>query len=273
MINYRLILSFILFLTLLSCQETTVDNNKELKITSEQGQEIKMPFLLDTLNFKTTIKTKEKFGTAGYFPLYFGQLKDTIVPNYRIRPYPPPPPPLTIVGDSVIKPTDKYEQYPKPDHEIYEDYFPVYASDDCVRWDSTTIEVKVDTNQTICNIDFRTFQDSTFAFKAYPVFLSNQTNKTIVIGYGTHIALIMEAKDDQGKWRPMERNYTYFCGTGLPDIVLPSKESVVTSATIYKGDFETDIRLKIGDNYSQVFRGKINLTQLEKNKKRHANNG
>lgn len=261
MTDKTLISTILLSLTLWSCQDTSVDNNN-IETNDTQELEWTMPLLLDTFNFKTTTKIKDEFGVATFYPLYFGHVKDTLFVNYKIRPYPPPPP--TIIGDSIIEPENKYDNYPKVDHEGYDDYFPVYASKRCIHWDSTSIEIRIDTTQTIRNIDFEVLQDSTFAFKAYPVLLTNKNEKTVIVGYGTHVAIIMEAKDESGKWRPIERHYTYMCGTGLPDIVLPPNESVLTSAKIYQGCFKTDIRLRIGDNVSEPFKGSINLTQFKK---------
>ena len=225
-----------------------------------------MPFLLDTFDFKTTTKTKDKFGVANYFPLYFGQLKDTLVIDYKIRLYPPPPQPMIVYQpvagkDSIVEPDDKYKDFRGGDeHEAYEDYFTIADIAGQIPWDSAIIQIHIDTTRTIANLDFGGFQDSTFAFKAYPVLLTNMTDQTAVVGYGTHIALTTEVKDKNGQWRPIERPYTYMCGTGLPIIILPPSESVLTSAPIYQGDFDTDIRLRIGDNFSQTFKGTVNLT-------------
>ena len=56
---------------------------------------------------------------------------------------------------------------------------------------------------------------------------------------------------------------TYICGNGLGKIMLPPNEIVVTSAMIYNGHYKTDLRLKIGKNYSKPFKGTINYRQFD----------
>jgi hypothetical protein len=72
----------------------------------------------------------------------------------------------------------------------------------------------------------------------------------------------MEAKDRSGIWQPVEERYMYACGNGINTVILPPSEIVLTSAVIYDGNFETDLRLNFMGAYSNMFRGKINLAQF-----------
>ena len=73
----------------------------------------------------------------------------------------------------------------------------------------------------------------------------------------------MKAKDSLSNWKPVEKKWTYICGNGVGSIILPPNEIVITSAMIYNGGHETDLRLKIGKNYSKTYKGKINYRQFD----------
>lgn len=251
------------FLTIWSCNEEVTTLNKSDETSNNQIQEKVIPFLIDTFDCKITTQIKAEFGVANYFPLYFGIIKDSLILDHKIRPYlPPSPPPL--VGGATIIPQDKHKGYPKTDLNGYEKYFPIYGLIDFTFLDSANLQIDIDTTQVIKNIDFETLQDSTFAFRAYPVLLKNNSDSILVVGSGTHLDLIMEAKNEQNEWKPIERRFTYFCGTGLPSIILPPGESVITSAKIYQGNFETEIRLRMRNHFSPTFKGKININQFRK---------
>jgi len=86
--------------------------------------------------------------------------------------------------------------------------------------DSAEISIFVDTTHQIRSIDFNHLQDSTFAFHAFPVYVTNVSNEYAAVGYGQYIDLILEAKDKDAKWTPIERGYKYRCGTSIEDIIL-----------------------------------------------------
>lgn len=258
-----LIISTILTLLTVSCQLETTERSDEIH---ELKPNIDFSFLVGTFDLKTTVKIQKEFGTANYPPLYFGTNNDTIYINYKLPQYSLlPPTPITVSGDTLFKPDPKFAyELMNLNHKKYSEYFQQISIDEYLQWDSASFEVKVDTTRTNRNIDFRKLQDSTFVFKAYPVIIENKTDKKVAIGYGSHIALLLEAKNEKGKWQKIEKPFTYFCGTGLPSIILPKGEIALTSVPIFQGDFETDLRLKIGDNYSEIFNGYIDMKQFEK---------
>ena len=100
-------------------------------------------------------------------------------------------------------------------------------------------------------------------YKSYPILITNNSNGSVIIGYGNDISVITEAKDTNDIWRPIEQEYVHSCGVGLEYIILPENEVVITSEVIYEGNFSTTLRLKIEDNYSNEFKGKININQFE----------
>ncbi len=243
------------------------EKNKNEVMQIEISQ--KFPVLIDTFNFKTTYKTEQEYGIANYHPLYFGIWTDTIYPYYEIPRYSVPPPSSIIKtsSDTLFKADNElYSDLYKNNYEKYSIYYQVLPLDDYIHWDSSKLEITIDTNTTIRNIDFKKFQDNTFSFYAFPVIISNKTDANIAIGYGSHLALILEALDENGDWKQIENKYTYMCGTGLPIIVLPNNEIVLTSVPIYKGAYLTDLRLKIGNNYSSTFKGYIHLKQFKDKK-------
>lgn len=79
-----------------------------------------------------------------------------------------------------------------------------------------------------------------------------------------HIPIVLEAKDSLNNWLPIENVYAYFCGVGVDKVFLPPNEIAVTSVIIYKGNYETDLRLRLGENLSKPFKGQINYTQFER---------
>ena len=264
------LLGLFIFLTSLafSCQpDTTVRKNNNSVIVKTK----EFPILVDTFNFKTSIKIQEKFGRANYLPLYFGKMKDTIFVNYALADYQtPPPPPIPVSGDGIIEP-QPIKPKPHIDFDLiaanrlkYANYFRIGKGNKYLSWDSASLNIVVDTSRIIKNINFTGLCDSLFAFEAYPVFLENKSGRKVAIGYGSHIDIILQAKNEQGQWQDIEWPYMYGCGTGLATIVIAEDEMALTSVPLFRGDFKTELRLRIGHNYSKPFRGTIDKRQLER---------
>ncbi len=115
--------------------------------------------------------------------------------------------------------------------------------------EESEIQIRVDSSKSIYN--------------ALPVWLTNLDVDTVLIGYGTHIPLVLEAMDSIGTWIPIQEPFVYFCGVGVNSIFLPPNESVITFAPIFKGDFKTKLRLALGAHHSDPFDGFINYRQFE----------
>jgi hypothetical protein len=111
----------------------------------------------------------------------------------------------------------------------------------------------------------RTLESKSVA--AYPVLFYNNSNKNIPLGKGDlKIEIIQEAKDINGKWKPIE----FFYGNGmcLPqmNLVLEPKHYSAAAIIKYRGDFKTKIRVKYFDGknvyYSNEIYGTINRSQF-----------
>ncbi len=263
MINYISILLIITssLLILSSCQ-----NNNSFEPVKENSKTL-MPFLLDTTTYSTTVLEEYK-NRSNYIPLYFGSFQDTIIVDYNtvdlglaIPPSPPPPEGFSNIDfDSLLNHDfKKFEEYIVHNNASTDsdEYLTYNYEKDYLHWENAKLSVYVDTNQIIKNIDLSTFQDNTFAFLAYPVIITNNTDTTVSVGYGEYISLIMEAKNKNGIWEPIDKHRTYACGTDVPDIVLPKNKCVITSVKIFKIGPKTDLRLKIGDNTSNTFRALV----------------
>jgi len=54
------------------------------------------------------------------------------------------------------------------------------------------------------------------------------------------------------------------CGNCLNMIYFKPNEITITTSVIYDGNYETKLRLRLGENnFSNIFTGKINRSQIE----------
>lgn len=104
--------------------------------------------------------------------------------------------------------------------------------------------------------------------EAYPVFIYNNSDSVINLTVQDGmISLIQEAKDEQGKWRPIEY-WTYsWCGNSYSALSIKPGFYALTKIYKYNGDFDTLLRLKTivkGETlYSNPIKGSINKSQFE----------
>lgn len=137
---------------------------------------------------------------------------------------------------------------------------------------SESIKITIDTSRIIgLPMDYHEFGSNDEYRKnkmAFPVFIENFSSDTLNIAYGDIITLIMEAKSEDGVWKPIQKLTMYYsCGTGLHTFYLAPKQICVTSMKIYAGDFHTQLRLvylyadvKV---YSNEIEGQIYRSQFE----------
>ena len=107
--------------------------------------------------------------------------------------------------------------------------------------------------------------------QAFPLLVYNYENKNsyIYTGVGCH-QMIQEAKDLDGKWKPIE-----YLNNQSIDVIIPyfyklkPKNYLATAIIKYHGDFKTKIRVKIRLNnyyyYSNEITGYINQSQFNDN--------
>ena len=220
---------FVLLTTLYSCDDNA-SKSKEHKVSG-----FVMPTINDTSKASKNDRNTIWLEKGNYNPLYIGQLKDSIYFSDR----------KTIEKHFVYD--NKKRSYNAPD--------------------SSGILLLIDTTKIISD-NLMVWEDSgtvlrTKLFKAFPVIVVNTTKDTLSIGYGVHLPIIMEAKDNKGIWKPIEEPYIYMCGTGLNGIILSPNEILLTSTPIYQGKFVTKLRLRYNNILSKEFYGTINLTQFE----------
>ena len=102
-------------------------------------------------------------------------------------------------------------------------------------------------------------------YKAYPILISNDTDSTTIVGYGGNIPVILEALDKNKTWKRVEQHYREICGVGLKCILLKPKEILCVLAPVYKGDFKTKLRYRLGNSYSSTFTGYVSTKQFKVN--------
>jgi len=129
------------------------------------------------------------------------------------------------------------------------------------------VDIFVDTSQNIkfSKVVYHEKSSNTFDFfYANPVVLTNNDSQDVQIGYGYYIPLIMQAQNEKGEWTDIERYYTLDCGNCLNMIYFKPNEITITTSVIYDGNYETKLRLRLGENnFSNIFTGKINRSQIE----------
>ncbi len=120
-------------------------------------------------------------------------------------------------------------------------------------------EIVVDTTQFI----FKSlYSNGVKIGSAHPVFMYNLTKKKQNIGFGDLLYMVLEAKNDKGKWKPIEKQDYYFCGTGINTSILGENQVCVSSVYKYSGGFKTKLRLRHLGNYSNEFEGYVNLDEF-----------
>jgi len=234
----NLIILLIIIPVILLYNNCKNNNNEILEIET-----FKFPILINKLPAKyETVSYKWK-NEEIHHPFYFGKLKDTISIEHFLSPF--------EISESEIETIDlKLE----PRNITIDNYYIDWMSKrNFIEIDSADIQIRIDTMQVITNNNFR---------KSYPIILRNKSSDTIRIGYGNRIPIITEALTKKGEWKEIQNFYGYFCGVGVPNMILPPNEIIITSEVIYFGNFKPKLRVKIGMNVSNEFNGKINQTQF-----------
>ena len=124
------------------------------------------------------------------------------------------------------------------------------------------------TEELIYQAKLKTWNDNRLTFKGYPVYIVNHTKKNIRIEeQDGRLMMIQEAKDKLGNWRPIEVWRFSDCGNSYGGVLLKPNNYLMTKIITYKGNFETELRLKLLNDtitfYSKPFKGSINLSQMD----------
>jgi hypothetical protein len=99
-------------------------------------------------------------------------------------------------------------------------------------------------------------------YKAYPILITNTSDSIIIVGHNSNVPLELEALDKNKAWQPVEKHFMHLCGTGMKYILIKPKEILCVLAPVYKGDFKTKLRYRLGDSYSRTFIGYVSSKQF-----------
>jgi hypothetical protein len=251
-----------LLLFMFSCQDSKPITTK-----------LNYPVCIDSLDVvPRMLAYEDSEERLGYNLLYIGAEKDTIFIDYKLgislimSPPPPPLPPSLndskgeVIADSITdnitrrwedwselrKVKDKFDAYWCSIYDPMEHYKHVI-------WDSAKVDVVVDTNRYLLHYSW--FPVANESFKAYPVVIKNRENDTVVIATSHYVELVLEG-ETAGGWKTLKEPVRHIgCGNGLTFLLLPPNEILVTSIPVYKWKERTNLRLKLGNNYSTVFTG------------------
>lgn len=124
-------------------------------------------------------------------------------------------------------------------------------------WDSAKVDIIVDTNRYI--LSYNCVPIAGESFKAYPVVIKNLEKDTLIIAARDYVELILEGQTDDG-WKTLKEPFRHIgCDNGVNYLLLPPNEILVTSIPVYKWKKSTQLRLKLGNNYSATFRGNTSV--------------
>ena len=241
----------LILITIFSCE------NKQSKtdlIISENEENI-FPRIKDTFTMNGTYKLINNFSVSSYKPIYIGKNAPSIQVDYLIQQYYREPASIWPAGVSPSADDSLHVKY----WNKYKSYFSLQYWDEFTSYDSANIKIIIDTTQIVKSIEKRNWNTDTFIYLSYPVFIQNQSNSKSILGYGAHLPMILEVKDNQDKWVSLEEKYLYPCGNGLPTILLPKNEIIISSLPITRGAKKTKMRLKFGKHYSNEIMGFITL--------------
>lgn len=211
-----------------------------------------------------------------YNLLYIGGEKDTIFIDYKLGlslimspppppPLPPPPPPLNyseteVTEDTMTEEEEDWSAVPNVKGEFDAYWCSIYeqmAHYKGVIWDSATVDIIVDTSRYV--LSYNGLSIAGESFKAYPVVIKNIEHDTVVLAIYDYIELILEGQTDDG-WKTLKEPFRHIgCDNGVNYLLLPPNEILVTSIPVYKWKKSTQLRLKLGNNYSATFRGNTSV--------------
>lgn len=117
--------------------------------------------------------------------------------------------------------------------------------------------------------------------RGFALYLANRTGETVAISASdSRLSILREARDKDGKWKPIEYAPSSWCGNSYHRLLLADGLRWEFKAPEYAGPFETEMRFaltgvagrKDKPIYSNVFKGKIHPEQFT-GKQGHTPNG
>lgn len=211
------------------------------------GTKNRIPVVLDTSGIQKNVYPDNCMDFASYDPMYIGPKADTFYIFYK--------------GNGLYSPSVKGFQ-----KQSYS-------------YDERALDYKLPSaNKVVLTVDTSRFMsawpvlmDSTvdgityevpISYKAYPVIIENKSHDSIKIGHSYTLLLLLEAKDKDGSWRPIEM-YNSYWGPDSMGMFLPPHQIAITSVNLTAGKFETKLRLRYNNSFSNEFTGAISPTQFE----------
>ena len=213
-----------------SCKK---ENGKNEKVNFSQI------YLKDKFSNKLELDFANKITTSEISPLYIGKITETITISYQTL--------------ETVKKTETHKDYSLPEEN--------------------SLEIFVDTSRIIgipmglyeyCKIEKRNNKI------ANPIFIKNKSKDTLNIGYAEYLPIIIEAKNRNGEWQPIQKRMRFMCGNGIVDFYCPPNNIVVSAMQKYSGSFKTKLRLKYesfgskSSIFSNEIDGEINEKQFVK---------
>jgi len=227
--------------------------------------------ILDSINASGNVWKREWLYTDHYPFLFFGALlDDTVYISHSLHEYPPPPAILwsgiDILNDSL--PTNVFDslEYQK-ELRTYEEEISKHPLES-FRYEygnhhhfgsiyNDSVSVVVNTNYTISKFSSRTIE----IYEAYPIVITNISSDTLITGTNPYIVIVVEAKDSLNNWSKITDYYHH----GVPIssyYALPPSYTVIVSMFKTTGDYHTQLRVKVGNNYSNEWTGNIDYNQF-----------
>lgn len=100
-----------------------------------------------------------------------------------------------------------------------------------------------------------------------PLFIKNNCIDTFNIGFGEYLDIDVLVLNDKKEWIQIDRDFSYYCGTGLAKILLLPKQILLTYLPeLKKGSFKTQFRLRLRNAYSESYPVSIDESILENSK-------
>ena len=244
-------------MVLISCTKPV---KKESIEKTAENTKTEFPLIIDTFNIDNKMLEMDTFNVNNCKPLYLGEINDSIFITYLLRFTPP-----AQLSERIKKLKNAPEEPQSAFYnDLYKEYFRYGSFDMFPNWDSAKLKIAFDTTQKVSYMNFLPKNYKDYYYNAFPVYIQNISNDTVMVGYGKWLDLILEAKDKEDNWQEIQPRTAYYLNSSLAKIILPPNEIVLTTIPIYKGDYKTKLRLKIGNNYSEEFDGEINYSQFQK---------
>ncbi len=131
-----------------------------------------------------------------------------------------------------------------------------------------TMAIQVDTS---ASFPYMCYQTNEKILKTHPVYIFTKGLKPVRAGSSVTFPFILEAKDQNGRWKPIEYSFPIMCGVGVSNLLVFPGEIAATVVKIYSGPYKTRMRLRMKYDhlelpypiYSNEFNGSMEPSQFK----------